>query len=144
MIQLNNLSTYPILIKNCTDFLQLICKEISLNDWNIELTFCSKELSMSLNSQHLSHHYPTDILTFDLSYNSFKVADIYICLAIAEENASTFKVSFENEIKRLIIHGLLHLKGYNDLDEIEKKEMFAIQESLLNKLESSKKIIDVS
>ena len=133
---LTNQSHYPLDLKALTRFSQKSLKALKMTGWSIDITFVTKPVSKRINSQYLNHHYATDILTFDVSDPNENGADIYICPAIAKRQAHTFSVFFDNEIKRLIIHGLLHLIGYDDTNPKAKKVMFAKQEALLEALEA--------
>jgi len=83
--------------------------------------FCSDPYLLEINKQYLAHDYFTDIITFESSEEKGIVsADIFISVDRAKENANEYKVSPETEIRRLIIHGLLHLVGYKDESEDEK------------------------
>ena len=77
---------------------------------------------LKLNKQYLDHDTYTDILTFPYSYEPIE-ADIYISFERVEENASKFGVNVITELKRVIIHGLLHMCGYGDATEEEKTVM---------------------
>ncbi len=81
---------------------------------DITLIFCSDDYLLDVNRQHLDHDYYTDIITFD--YSDFPVVsgDLFISVDRVKENAHDFKVSFEHELHRVIIHGFLHLCGYFD------------------------------
>jgi probable rRNA maturation factor len=107
-----------------------------------ELNFCinavtvnfisSREITL-LNIKYLHHHNSTDIITFNYSGNNSDLdGEIYISLGDCRNNARKFGVKFNEELVRLIIHGFLHLLGYNDKSKSEKKEMFELQENLLN------------
>ncbi len=86
--------------------------------------FCSDEHLRNINIQFLKHKTYTDIITFDNSEDRNKIeGDIYISIQRVEENAIKFKTSFEDELHRVIIHGVLHLLGYSDKTSIEKAAM---------------------
>ena len=81
----------------------------------INYIFCSDEYLLSINQEYLQHDTYTDIITFDLSNNKTEiVSDIYISIDRVKENAQKFNVDFDSEVKRVIIHGVLHLCGYKD------------------------------
>jgi probable rRNA maturation factor len=89
----------------------------------INYIFCKDDYLLEKNLTYLNHDTLTDIITFDYSENNSLSADIYISVERVKENALIFAVPFEEEIKRVIIHGLLHLVGYKDKTEKEGKEM---------------------
>ncbi len=83
--------------------------------------FCSDSYLLEINKKYLDHDYFTDIITFESSEGKGIVSgDIFISVDRAVENAKEFKVTLEEEILRLIIHGLLHLVGYKDGTDDEK------------------------
>jgi rRNA maturation RNase YbeY len=91
------------------------------------------DILVQLNKEYLRHFTLTDIITFDLSENEgFLTADIYISVDRARENAKKFKDSLSNEIKRLMIHGVLHLIGYKDKTQSEREMMRAKEEYYLS------------
>jgi probable rRNA maturation factor len=91
---------------------------------NINYIFCSDDYLLSINQQYLSHDTLTDIVTFDNSEDPTIIeGDIFISVDRIQENAVTFKTTFEIELKRVLIHGVLHLIGYTDKNEVGKKRM---------------------
>ena len=143
MIVINNKTQSKIDITHTRKFILSLQKTLFMEKWHIEITFCDKALSHKINKEFLLHDYPTDIITFDISDPLSKGCDIYICTEVALENAIEYQVSQENELKRLIIHGLLHLQGYNDLNPNEKEKMFKKQESLLKALELKESFLKI-
>jgi len=88
---------------------------------------------VQLNKEYLRHFTLTDIITFDLSENKGELSgDIYISVDRARENAREFKVTLNNEINRLMIHGVLHLMGYKDKSKDERDLMRAKEEFYLS------------
>ncbi|MBT8274212.1 MAG: rRNA maturation RNase YbeY [Bacteroidia bacterium] len=94
------------------------CKEGELN-----YVFCDDSYLHKLNVEFLNHDTLTDIISFDYSVGKELHGDIYISVDRVQENAIEFKVEFEEELQRVIIHGLLHLCGYKDKAEKDAKEM---------------------
>ncbi|HSH51956.1 MAG TPA: rRNA maturation RNase YbeY [Bacteroidales bacterium] len=90
---------------------------------NINFIFTSNKYLLNLNKQHLSHNYFTDIITFNDVQGSTINGDIFISIETVENNSSRFGVSFESELSRVMIHGILHLVGYDDQTEAQKSEM---------------------
>ena len=80
----------------------------------ITYLFCSDEKIYQTNVRFLNHNTYTDIITFDYVENDLISGDIIISIDRVEENARVFNVSFEQELQRVIIHGLLHLLGFKD------------------------------
>jgi probable rRNA maturation factor len=91
---------------------------------DLNYIFCSDEYLLKINKQYLDHDYFTDIITFDNSEeDNVLEGDIYISVDRVRENAETFHADFETEMRRVLVHGLLHLMGYEDSDESLKKAM---------------------
>lgn len=98
---------------------------------NINYVFCSDERILEVNKQFLDHDYFTDIITFDYSENNSIAGDIFISIDTVKSNAAEFGVSFEQELYRIIIHGILHLCGQDDKSpelrlEMTRKENLAL------------------
>ncbi|MDH5380447.1 MAG: rRNA maturation RNase YbeY [Cyclobacteriaceae bacterium] len=86
--------------------------------------FCDDEYLLEINKQHLQHHFYTDIITFDLSEKEEDIeGDIYVSLDRVKENAVKHSESFNDELDRVLIHGVLHLLGFGDKDDLSTKEM---------------------
>jgi rRNA maturation RNase YbeY len=101
----------------------------------IEYTFQTAEEIHKVNIEHLSHNYPTDIITFDLSEkDNFIEADIVLSPEVISENAVALNLPMEQELKRVLIHGLLHLVGYDDKTVIDQKKMRSREDYYLNDL----------
>ena len=101
----------------------------------LNFIFTSDDILFELNQQYLGHTTLTDIITFDLSETRHKLeGDIYISIDRARENAGNFKEPLNREIKRLIIHGVLHLAGYKDKTKAEKAGMHSKEEYYLSLL----------
>lgn len=73
-----------------------------------------------LNIKYLDHNYPTDVLTFDVSFDTTISGDVYVNWEVCIGNAESFGVGVKDELYRLIAHGLLHLAGYDDATDEEK------------------------
>jgi len=91
---------------------------------SINFIFTSDNLLLEINKKYLKHNTYTDIITFDQSSKPNKIeADIYISLDRVSFNSINLKTSFEEELHRVMIHGVLHLLGYKDKTKEEKEEM---------------------
>lgn len=81
----------------------------------LNIIFCSDEYLLQMNRQYLEHDYLTDIITFDYCEDAGAVCgDLFISVPMVERNAVDFGVCFEDELDRVMIHGVLHLMGYDD------------------------------
>ena len=114
-------------------FLLSIFKKHNKTVQALNYIFCSNKYLLSLNQKHLQHDYYTDIIAFELSEKGQPLmADIYISVEMARQNAQDFKVSTTNEVLRLMIHGTLHLCGYRDKKPKEKEEIKAKEDYYLH------------
>lgn len=85
--------------------------------------FCNDEYLFDINKKYLAHDYYTDIITFDNSEGDLLQGDLFISIERVDDNAKKEKVTLENELNRVMAHGLLHLIGFNDKSKEEKKLM---------------------
>lgn len=90
---------------------------------DLSFIFCDDNYLHKLNVEFLNHDTLTDIITFDYSLGKEVHGEVYISIERVGENASDFNVSFEEELHRVIIHGVLHLCGYKDKTELQKDDM---------------------
>lgn len=81
---------------------------------DISVIFCSDNYLLDINKQYLQHDYYTDIITFDYCEGDTLSGDLFISVDSVKENASFYGASFEEELNRVIVHGVLHLIGYDD------------------------------
>jgi len=100
---------------------------------DISFIFCSDEYLLDVNKKYLNHDYFTDIITFDDVEGNVINGDIFISVDRVKENSKEFEISFDNEVHRIIIHGVLHLLGYKD--KVKKdKDLMTEKEDLYIKL----------
>jgi len=99
---------------------------------NINLIFCSDEYLKNINNEYLKHDYYTDIITFNYTERNTLHSDIYISTERVLENSKEFNVSFSHEIHRVIIHGILHLIGFNDITVEEQQLMRQTEDQCLS------------
>lgn len=102
----------------------------------IDYIFCSDEHLLQMNKQYLNHHTLTDIITFDYSNElTAEVAgEIYISINRVRENAEVFKCTFNDELHRVMIHGVLHLCGFKDKTKNQKQIMRAQEDEAIKAL----------
>ena len=105
--------------------------------------FCSDPYLLAINQQFLDHDYFTDIITFDNSDDFFQEtgskgvsADIYISVDTVKANGAAYGEGFERELHRVIVHGLLHLVGYDDVSEWKQRRMRAAENRALKLLDT--------
>lgn len=94
----------------------------------ISFIFCDDEYLLEINQQYLDHDSYTDIISFDNSVGNILNGDIFISTERVAENASKYGVTFDEEIKRVIIHGVLHFCGYKDKSKEEAQVMRSKEE----------------
>ena len=115
-----------------------ILSEKSLNNKAvISIIFCDNKTLNNFKIKYFDEDVFTDIVTFKIEDKPFLEAELYISTEMAIENAKEFKVSLDNEIIRLISHGILHLIGYDDRNNSLSKKMFSVQEEIVEKFEDS-------
>ena len=90
---------------------------------DIAIIFCSDNYILDVNIKYLQHDYFTDIITFDYCEGNFLSGDLFISVDSVRENAEFFNTEFPDELNRVIVHGILHLVGYDDHTDEEKKLM---------------------
>ena len=98
---------------------------------NINYLFCDDEYLLQVNRQYLDHDTYTDIITFDYVAGNLVSGDILISTDRVGENASLFGVPFEQELHRVIVHGVLHLLGQGDKSDAEAAAMRRLEEDAL-------------
>ena len=81
---------------------------------DVSVIFCSDNYLLDVNIKYLGHDYYTDIITFDYCEGNVLSGDLFISIDSVRENASFYGVEFDEELNRVIVHGLLHLIGYDD------------------------------
>lgn len=97
----------------------------------LDYIFCDDEALLEMNRTYLGHDYYTDILTFDYGTPTGLKGDLFLSVDRIRDNAAQLGVAFEEEVRRVMIHGVLHLMGYTDHSEEEKAGMRAREEECL-------------
>jgi rRNA maturation RNase YbeY len=103
-----------------TDWISSVLLSENKSEGEINYIFCDDDYLVEINQQYLNHDTLTDIISFDYSLGNEIHGDIYISIERVRENAEEFKVSFEEELKRVMIHGVLHYCGYKDKSESDE------------------------
>ena len=98
---------------------------------NISYIFCSDDYLLNINRQYLSHDYYTDVITFDYDENNIVSGDIFISVDTVKSNSEQYSVSYNCELYRVIIHGVLHLCGLKDKTPEDAKIMREAEEKSL-------------
>lgn len=102
----------------------------------INIIFCSDPYILDLNIKSLNHHFFTDIITFDYCEGDILSGDLYISVDTVRANAEFYNTDFDNELYRVIVHGLLHLIGYDDHSDKEIAVMRSKEDFCLNLLQN--------
>lgn len=120
------------------DWIVQTCKDEGALINNINFIFCSDEYLQELNSKYLKHKSLTDIITFSDEEVGCKIGgEIYISVERVSENAEIFREPFEREMKRVIIHGVLHLIGYKDKVKKDQVVMRSKEDYYLERFDES-------
>jgi len=99
----------------------------------IDIILCSDDYLRALNKKYLSHDYFTDVISFNYTEADIKISgDIFISLDRVRENAQKFEKEEDEELRRVMVHGVLHLLGYNDVNRSEKEIMQENEDFYLN------------
>jgi len=98
----------------------------------INYIFCSDNYILKINKDYLNHNYFTDIITFNYNEGKKVNADIFISIDTVKSNANSRKIDFYNELHRVMVHGILHLVGYNDKTPTQQIEMTSKEDYYLN------------
>lgn len=114
-------------------WVEAVAKDEKRTVGGINFVFVSDDELLKLNKQYLKHNTYTDIITFDYSENKAVSGDIFISIDRVKDNAKKFKVKFEDELHRVMIHGVLHLCGYKDKSPKDSKEMRKKEDNSLSK-----------
>lgn len=101
---------------------------------DIAYIFCTDERILEMNKQYLDHDYYTDIITFDYTEGNTISGDIFISLDTVKSNSEEFGTGFEDELHRILIHGVLHLCGQDDKTPLLRTEMTEKENRALEKL----------
>lgn len=119
--------------RKITSWIKTVVKQEEASIKEINYIFCNDSYLLTLNQDFLKHNTLTDIITFDNSESESELeGEIYISIDRVKENAKTFNVSFEDELNRVMIHGVLHLLGYKDKKPSEKALMRKKEEACLS------------
>jgi rRNA maturation RNase YbeY len=115
-------------------WIRAVAADYGFSVGQIHYIFCSDERELEVNRQFLGHDYYTDVITFDYTSGQTLNGDIFISLDTVRSNAEMVGASFEHELHRIIIHGVLHLTGQGDKTPETKVQMTEKEELALAKL----------
>ena len=117
--------------REIANWLKNIAKEENKTIDDLYYVFVSDNRLLEMNIKYLNHDCYTDIITFDYSSGNTISGEMYVSIETVKENAKEYNVDFRNELLRVMLHGALHLCGYKDETEDEKKKMRAIENKYL-------------
>lgn len=120
--------------KKLLSIVKILLKNLNKKFESVEISFLKDEDVFKMNKNFLNHDVLTDILTFPYSEKEPYSTEIIISFERAKENAKKYKVKYEEEILRLIAHGLLHTIGFNDFTKSEKLKMRREENKLLDSI----------
>jgi rRNA maturation RNase YbeY len=123
-------------LKDKTSFRRWINSEIHIEAFRageINFVFCSDEYLLLINRKYLNHDYFTDIITFNYNQGNILNGDLFISIDRITENALNFKTEFTHELKRVMIHGILHLMGYEDSTPVLKQKIHLREDDSLSR-----------
>ena len=128
----------PLNTKFLRDILRtLLIDELSQNDFEIGISIISEEAMTRMNEGYLRHKGSTDVITFDYADANrpkFLTGEIFVCLDEALIQAPRFGVTWQNELFRYIVHGILHLSGYDDKTASARRKMKREENRLMRRL----------
>ena len=119
--------------KKIKDIIIEMCNNEKKEVGELNFIFCSDEYILKMNKQYLDHDYYTDVITFNYNEKNKISGDVFISKETVFYNADKYGTTFENELNRVMIHGVLHLIGYNDKSEEDKKVMRTKENYYLDK-----------
>ncbi len=109
-----------------------IINKYSRTTGDINYLFCDDSYILEVNKRFLNHNYFTDIITFDYCNANVISGDLIISIDTVKTNSLLYNTTFTEELLRVIIHGILHLIGFNDHSDDEKKQMRELENKALN------------
>ncbi len=137
MIKFNYETNFSLLNETTLiDWIQSCIQEEEFKLGEINYIFCDDSYLHKLNVEFLNHDTLTDVISFDNTLGKIISGDIFISIERVKENATIFNTSFNNELHRVMIHGILHYLGYADKSEEEKRIMRAKENLYLNSLKN--------
>ena len=139
ILDVHNNSDININDKAVENLINLVLNKYGLSNGKINLIITSDKILREMKKNYFNQNYFTDVIAFNIEENPFE-GEIYISHQRVKENAIKYKQNFQEELKRVIIHGVLHLCGKEDSTKKEKSEMTSLEDLFLKSF--SKKLLD--
>lgn len=137
MISFNIEGDIPFVLKNRMNlkrWITSVATEEQKRVGELNFIFCSDDYLLNINREYLKHDYYTDVITFDYSEDRRISGDVFISVDTVRVNAEEFAQTFESELYRVMVHGVLHLCDYGDHSEDEKVLMRKKEDHYLSKI----------
>ena len=131
-----NVEQFPI-ESNITNWLENLIQSETKKVGEINYIFCDDEYLLQVNKDFLDHDYYTDIITFDYVKGKIISGDIFVSLQRVKDNSSTLSTEYDEELKRVLAHGILHLCGYKDKSQEDETIMREKENYYLNKFKNN-------
>ncbi|HXB60464.1 MAG TPA: rRNA maturation RNase YbeY [Candidatus Acidoferrales bacterium] len=110
-------------------------EELGITETDLGIVIVSAEEMARLNEEFLNHKGPTDVITFDYKNPELLIpGEIFVCIEEAKRQAKEFKTTWQSEVVRYVVHGILHLSGYDDLQPAARKKMKLVEGRLVREL----------
>ncbi|MDR0830950.1 MAG: rRNA maturation RNase YbeY [Prevotellaceae bacterium] len=132
-----NIKIPQIRRRETTAWIKSVAQNYGKKIGDISYIFCNDEKILEVNQKYLQHDYFTDVITFDYSENDVISGDIFISLETVKSNSEKYNTLYNNELQRVIIHGILHLCGLKDKTEKDEKLMREAENNALEQLNPS-------
>jgi probable rRNA maturation factor len=129
--------------------------DLKISSFDLGIYLVGPRTMAQINHQHLQHEGPTDVITFNYSTapkptgpknrrNSPLHGEIFICVPVAMQQALLFQTSWQSELVRYVIHGLLHLLGYDDINSVDRRVMKKQENRLVRQVISRHSLAELS
>jgi probable rRNA maturation factor len=131
----NQQRRYPVATREARKAADVLMDELlELESFDLSILFVNESRMAQLNKTHLQHEGPTDIITFDYCTPALLHGELVICPAVASRHAKQYRATLGQELARYIIHGVLHLRGFDDQTPAVRRKMKREENRLLQKL----------
>ncbi len=136
-----NKTKNKIVLKNIKMLAERVARKVLKTDLIfLSITFVGSKLIKKINKQAFDREHVTDVISLEIGSGKEISGDIYICVEVANKNAKKYGVSLDEELKRLVIHGVLHSSGMEHEETKGRPKMIVLQEKLLKEFENLKTV----